>query len=120
ICHNPYELIPYFLHHDVIVGGGNSEAEDAMEMHRAGEHVTLVHRRPQLKSTIKYWVRPDIGNRIKEGSIATRFGACVKEIRPASIVIAPAVEARRLHDGGASASADHRSLARGWSADSNS
>jgi thioredoxin reductase (NADPH) len=43
-----------------------------------------------LKSTIKYWVRPDIENRIKEGSIAARFGACVKEIRSTSVVIVSA------------------------------
>jgi thioredoxin reductase (NADPH) len=49
--------------------------------------VTLVHRAPSLKSTIKYWVRPDIENRIKEGSIAARFECCVKEIRPTSIVL---------------------------------
>jgi len=71
----------------VIVGGGNSAAESALEMFRAGAHVTVVHRAPQLKSTIKYWVRPDIENRIKEGSIAARFGFCVKEIRPSSIVL---------------------------------
>src|SRR5262249_48285430 len=61
------------LHHRqrvVIVGGGNSAAETALEIHRAGGHVTLVHRWPELKSTIKYWVRPDIENRITEGSIA--------------------------------------------------
>jgi thioredoxin reductase (NADPH) len=71
----------------VIVGGGNSAAESALEMFRAGAHVTLVHRAPTLKSTIKYWVRPDIDNRIKEGSIVGRFGRCVKEIRPTSVVL---------------------------------
>jgi thioredoxin reductase (NADPH) len=71
----------------VIVGGGNSAAESALEMFRAGAHVTVVHRAPTLKSTIKYWVRPDIENRIKEGSIAARFERCVKEIRPTSVVI---------------------------------
>lgn len=71
----------------VIVGGGNSAAESALEMFRAGAHVTLVHRAPTLKSTIKYWVRPDIDNRIKEGSIVGRFERCVKEIRPTSVVI---------------------------------
>jgi thioredoxin reductase (NADPH) len=71
----------------VIVGGGNSAAESALEMFRAGAHVTLVHRAPTLKSTIKYWVRPDIDNRLKEGSIAGRFERCVKEIRPASVVL---------------------------------
>ena len=71
----------------VVVGGGNSAAEAALEMHRAGAHVTVVHRGSQLKPTIKYWVRPDILNRIKEGSIAARFGVRVTEIRPTSVVV---------------------------------
>ena len=54
----------------VIVGGGNSAAEAALEMFRAGAKVTIVHRHEQLKSTIKYWVRPDIENRIKEASVS--------------------------------------------------
>jgi thioredoxin reductase (NADPH) len=49
--------------------------------------VTLVHRGAALKSTIKYWVRPDIENRIKEGSVAARFNTCIKEIRPTSVVV---------------------------------
>src|SRR4051812_11401044 len=81
---------PHYRQRVVIVGGGNSAAESALEMFRAGAHVTMVHRAPTLKSTIKYWVRPDIENRIKEGSIAAHFGAVVREIRAASIVIAPA------------------------------
>jgi thioredoxin reductase (NADPH) len=56
-------------------------------MYRAGAHVTLVHRAAELKSTIKYWVRPDIENRIKEGSIGARFNTVVKEIRPSSVVV---------------------------------
>src|SRR5712691_8773411 len=74
----------------VIVGGGNSAAESALEMFRAGAHVTIVHRAPQLKSTIKYWVRPDIENRIKEGSVTAKFGRCVKEIRPTTVVLVAA------------------------------
>jgi thioredoxin reductase (NADPH) len=73
----------------VVVGGGNSAAEAALELYRAGAHVTLVHRSPTLKPTIKYWVRPDIENRIKEGSINGQFSAAVREIRPTSVVIAP-------------------------------
>jgi thioredoxin reductase (NADPH) len=71
----------------VVVGGGNSAAEAALELYRAGASVTIVHRAPTLKSTLKYWVRPDIENRIKEGSIPARLDACVTEIRPTAIVI---------------------------------
>ena len=81
---------PHYRQRVVIVGGGNSAAESALELFRAGAHVTVVHRAPTLKSTIKYWVRPDIENRIKEGSIAAHFSAVIREIRAGSIVIAPA------------------------------
>jgi thioredoxin reductase (NADPH) len=77
----------YFRQRVVIVGGGNSAAEAALECFRAGAHVTLVHRHPELKSTIKYWVKPDIENRIKEGSVVPRFNTCVTEIKPASVVV---------------------------------
>ena len=77
----------YYRQRVVIVGGANSAAESALEMHRAGAHVTIVHRSPELKSTIKYWVRPDIENRIKEGSIAARFSSGVVEIRSTSVVV---------------------------------
>src|SRR5262245_31821993 len=71
----------------VVVGGANSAAEASLEMFRAGVHVTLVHRGAELKSTIKYWVRPDIENRIKEGSIAARFNTQVCEIRPGCVLV---------------------------------
>jgi thioredoxin reductase (NADPH) len=87
VHHYYSEPHPYYRQRLVIVGGGNSAAEAALELYRSGAEVTLVHRAPELKSTIKYWVRPDIENRIKEGSVAARFNSCVKEIRPTSIVI---------------------------------
>jgi thioredoxin reductase (NADPH) len=87
VHHYYSEPHPYYRKRVVIVGGGNSAAEAALEMYRAGAHVTLVHRWPELKSTIKYWVRPDIENRIKEGSIAARFSTCIREIRPMSVVV---------------------------------
>jgi thioredoxin reductase (NADPH) len=91
---------PHYRQRVVIIGGGNSAAESALEMFRAGAHVTIVHRAPTLKSTIKYWVRPDIENRIKEGSIAARFSTIVKEIRPNSIVLAPCrADGRDRQDG---------------------
>ena len=78
---------PYYQRRVVVVGGKNSAAEAALELFRAGVHVTLVHRRATLGDSIKYWVRPDIDNRIREGSIAARFEAEVIEIRPTEIVI---------------------------------
>ncbi|MBW8867099.1 MAG: NAD(P)-binding domain-containing protein [Acidobacteria bacterium] len=80
---------PHYRQRVVVVGGGNSAAESALEMFRAGAHVTLVHRAATLKPSIKYWVRPDIENRIKEGSITAHFSAVVREIRPTSVVIGP-------------------------------
>ena len=84
---------PYYRQRVVIVGGGNSAAEAALEMYRAGAHVTLVHRASALKNTIKYWVRPDIENRIKEGAIAARFGTCITAVRPTSVLVTPAEQA---------------------------
>src|SRR5258708_34782317 len=90
VRHYYAEPHPHYRERVVIVGGGNSAAESALEMFRAGAHVTLVHRAATLKPTIKYWVRPDIENRIKEGSVAAHFNAAIREIRPTSVVIGPA------------------------------
>jgi len=87
VSHYYAEAHPHYQTRGVIVGGGNSAAEAALELYRAGAGVTLVHRHPELKSTIKYWVRPDIENRIKEGAVAARFSSRVLEIRPTDIVI---------------------------------
>src|SRR5207253_4197088 len=89
---------PYYRRRVVIVGGGNSAAEAALDLFRAGAHVTIVHRWPELKASIKYWVKPDIENRIKEGSIAALFNTCVKEIRPTSIVVHAAQTAGSAHE----------------------
>ncbi len=87
VSHYYTDAHPYYRARVVIVGGKNSAAEAALELFRAGAHVTLVHRHATLHDNIKYWVRPDIENRIKEGSIAARFNACVTEITPTSLVI---------------------------------
>ena len=87
VSHYYKEPHPYYRQRVVIVGGKNSAAEAALELFRAGAHVTLVHRRPALGDSIKYWVRPDIDNRIKEGSIAARFDTRVVEIRPHVVVV---------------------------------
>jgi len=96
VSHYYTEAHPYFRKTVAVVGGKNSAAIAALELHRAGAEVTLVHRRPRLADSIKYWIRPDIENRIKEGSIAARFGTCVKEIRTSSVVVATAFETEEL------------------------
>ena len=87
VSHYYTEAHPYYRQRVVIVGGKNSAAETALELCRAGAHVTLVHRHATLGDTIKYWVRPDIDNRIKEGSIAARFETRVVEIRRGSVIV---------------------------------
>src|SRR5688572_3495118 len=87
VSHYYTDAHPYYRQRVVVVGGKNSAAEAALEMFRAGVHVTLVHRHATLGDSIKYWVRPDIENRIKAGSIAARFEASVVEITPTAVVI---------------------------------
>ena len=81
------EAHPYFRRRVVVVGGSNSAAEAALELYRAGAKVTLVHRREALSSSIKYWVLPDIQNRIKEGVIAARFNTRVVAIAPDAVSV---------------------------------
>src|SRR5262245_28545918 len=80
VSHYYTEPHPYYRKRVVVVGGKNSAAIAALELYRAGARVTLVHRRERLSDSIKYWIKPDIDNRIKEGSIASRFDAHVREI----------------------------------------
>jgi thioredoxin reductase (NADPH) len=76
-----------FRRNVVVVGGKNSAAEAALELYRAGSRVTLVHRGPAMGDSLKYWVKPDIENRIKEGSVAARFSSTVTAITPEHVVI---------------------------------
>ena len=77
----------YYRRRVVIVGGKNSAAEAALDIFRNGGEVRLVHRREALGESIKYWVKPDIENRIKEGSIPARFNTRVVEITPTEVVL---------------------------------
>lgn len=87
VTHYYVEAHPYFRQDVVIVGGKNSAAEAALELYRNGARVTLLHRRETLGDSIKYWVRPDIENRIRDGAIAARFNTEVVEIRPTEVVV---------------------------------
>jgi thioredoxin reductase (NADPH) len=87
IAHYYREAHPYYRRRVVVVGGANSAAEAALELYRAGAKVTLVHRRAAFSRNMKYWVLPDLQNRIKDGAIAARMESSVVEIRPDAVVI---------------------------------
>ncbi|HEX9222292.1 MAG TPA: YpdA family putative bacillithiol disulfide reductase, partial [Candidatus Acidoferrales bacterium] len=80
----------------VVVGGKNSAAEAALDLFRNGARVTLVHRQKDLGATIKYWVRPDIENRIKAGQVKALFETCVKKITSDEVVVENGAGERRL------------------------
>ena len=71
----------------VVVGGGNSAAEAALDLWRCGARVTLVHFGPTFDMKIKPWILPDVQNRMKEGNIAVRWNSRVLAIAPHSVTI---------------------------------
>jgi thioredoxin reductase (NADPH) len=70
-----------------VVGGKNSAAETALDLFRNGAKVTLIHRGRALSDGVKYWILPDIENRLKNGEIRRLFETRVREIKPESIVV---------------------------------
>ena len=80
----------------VIVGGGNSAVDAALDMHRSGARVTIVHFAEALDPNVKPWVKPEIDARIREGSIAAVFGARVSAIEPEEVVLETPEGERRL------------------------
>jgi thioredoxin reductase (NADPH) len=81
------EAYPHYRQDVVIIGAGNTAAEAALDLWRNGARVTLVHRGPHVKPGVKYWIKPDIENRIEEGSIAARFNSLVRAFRPDGVEI---------------------------------
>jgi thioredoxin reductase (NADPH) len=80
----------------VVIGGKNSAAEAALDLYRNGARVTLVHRNKDLGATVKYWVRPDIENRIKAGQVKALFETRVKEITAEEVVVENGAGEKRL------------------------
>ena len=78
---------PYFKQKIVVIGAANSAVDVALETWRKGAEVTMVIREDSIRESVKYWVRPDIENRIKEGSIKAYFHSKVLEIQPDSVTI---------------------------------
>jgi thioredoxin reductase (NADPH) len=87
VMHYYTEPHPYFDCDVLVIGGKNSAAIGALELWRRGARVTLVHRGAEINKSVKYWIKPDIENRIANGEVKAYFSSVVEEIRPESVRI---------------------------------
>jgi thioredoxin reductase (NADPH) len=99
VSHYYREPHPYNNSDVVVVGARNSAAIAALELWRHGARVTLVHRGAAMAPNVKYWIKPDIENRIKNQEIAAFFNTTIREITPDAIVLeTPRGEQRLKND----------------------
>lgn len=80
VFHYFREAHPYAGKDVAVIGGGNSGVDVALELYRTGANVTMIIRDDDIKQSVKYWVRPDIENRLKEGAIKSFFNSSVTRI----------------------------------------
>ena len=88
VIHYYKEPHPYYNHDVMVVGAKNSAAIAALELHWSGARVTLVHRGEEISSRVKYWIKPNIENRIKNGEICGYFRSSVLRIEERGVVLA--------------------------------
>jgi thioredoxin reductase (NADPH) len=86
VSHYYDEAHPYYGRDVVIVGAGSSAADAALDLYRGGARVTMVHRGDDFRHSLKYWIRPNLENRVKEGSISAHFRTDVREIREDAVL----------------------------------
>jgi thioredoxin reductase (NADPH) len=99
VMHYYGEPHPYFDLDVVVVGGKNSAAIAALELWRRGARVTIVHRGPGMHQNVKYWIKPDIENRIKAGEVKAYFESSLREIAADYVLVnTPAGEVRLKND----------------------
>jgi thioredoxin reductase (NADPH) len=99
VIHYYKEPHPFWNHDVAVVGAKNSAAIAALELFWTGARVTLIHRGDKLSDSIKYWIRPNIENRIKNGEVKAYFNSSVREVLPAAIVLdTPAGEVTLRND----------------------
>lgn len=96
VSHYYEEPHPFWKQDVVVIGGKNSAVEAALDLYRNGARVTLVHRGKELGSSIKYWVRPDIENRIKAGQVKALLSTRVEEITRDEVVVQNDAGTKRL------------------------
>ena len=81
------EPYPYFKQKIIVVGAANSAVDVALETYRKGAEVTMVIREPEISKSVKYWVRPDLENRINEGVIKAHFNSSIINITEKDVTI---------------------------------
>ncbi|MGD1319805.1 YpdA family putative bacillithiol disulfide reductase [Chryseobacterium sp. 2R14A] len=86
VKHYYTEPYPYARQKIVVIGSSNSSVDAALETYRKGADVTMIIRNSEISSSVKYWVKPDIENRIAEGSIAAHFNSELIEIKGNSVI----------------------------------
>lgn len=87
VKHYYSEPHPFAYQDIVVVGGGNSAVDVALETYRRGARVTMVIKKDKLEENVKYWVKPDIENRIKEGEIKAYFNSYLTRVTEKEVVI---------------------------------
>ena len=87
VKHYYHEPHPYFGLDVLVIGGKNSAAIAALDLWRHGARVTLVHRGPEVRPHVKYWILPDINNRIKNGEIKAHFSSAVTNITEDEVMV---------------------------------
>jgi len=87
VLHYYREPHPYYNHDVAVIGAKNSAAIAALELFWTGARVTLIHRGAGISEKVKYWIKPNIENRIKCGEIQAYFNSQVVEIRPDSLLV---------------------------------
>jgi thioredoxin reductase (NADPH) len=98
VFHYYREPHPFFDLDVVIIGAKNSAAIAALELWRHGARVTLVHRGPGIHNNVKYWIKPDIENRIKAGEVKAYFNSTVCEVTPEEVLIQTPEGEKRLRN----------------------
>lgn len=96
VSHYYREPHPFWKQDVVVIGGKNSAVEAALDLYRNGARVTLVHRGKELGASIKYWVRPDIENRIKAGQITALLDTRVEEISKDEVFVTNHTQRKRI------------------------
>jgi thioredoxin reductase (NADPH) len=87
VTHYYREPYAYAGQRVAVIGAKNSAAKAALDCHRHGAETTIIMRSAEPSPSVKYWIRPDLDNRIKEGSIRAFFNTCVEEIREETVVV---------------------------------